>query len=107
MHDEADVIEEKKKPEIVLPYNKTKGDVGAMDQMAHAFTTKRKTKRWPLVMFFNLLDLASIASSVVFRIKNSVDTLSCKDNRQQLTIYRHWKVTCYCGDKLCHLYRTL
>ena len=48
---------ESQKPEIFLTYNKTKGGVDAVDQMAHAFTTKmengggvtdvpqRKTKR--------------------------------------------------------------
>ncbi|GFR84816.1 PiggyBac transposable element-derived protein 4 [Elysia marginata] len=57
-----------------------------MDQMTHAFTTKRKTKCWPPIMFFNVLDLASIASRVALRMKYPVDTCSHKDNRQRFNI---------------------
>ena len=57
-----------------------------MDQMAHAFTCKRKTKRWPMVMFFNMIDLASIASRVVFRAKFPMDQLSHEDNRQRFNL---------------------
>ncbi|GFO39601.1 hypothetical protein PoB_006610600 [Plakobranchus ocellatus] len=50
-----------------------------MDQMAHVFTAKRKSKHQPLVMF-SRLDLASTASRVVFRMKYPVDTFSHEDN---------------------------
>ena len=55
------------KPEIVESYNSTKGDVDSMDQMCHKFTTKRKTNRWPMLLFYDFLDLASIASIVCWR----------------------------------------
>ncbi|KAK3733767.1 hypothetical protein RRG08_026878 [Elysia crispata] len=61
MHIKAEVGDNDK-PDIVLTYNKTKGGVDAMDQMTQAFTTKRKSKRWPMVYFFNILDLASIVA---------------------------------------------
>ena len=54
--------------------------------MTHAFTTKRKSKRWPMVYFFNILDLASIAARVVFKSKFPVDTLSHEDNRQRFNL---------------------
>ena len=57
-----------------------------MDQMAHAFTTKRKTKRWPLEIFFNIMDLSSIAALIVFRMKYPLDTFSHEDNRQKFNI---------------------
>ena len=57
-----------------------------MDQMVHAFLIKRKTKWWPHVVFFNILDLVSITSRVVFKIKYSQDILSHKDNRQRFNI---------------------
>ncbi|GFN94395.1 PiggyBac transposable element-derived protein 4 [Plakobranchus ocellatus] len=46
------------KPEIVLTYNKSKGGVDTMDQMAYAFT--EKTKRWLLVVLFNIIDLSRV-----------------------------------------------
>ncbi|GFO23343.1 PiggyBac transposable element-derived protein 4 [Plakobranchus ocellatus] len=84
-HNKGD-ISEGGKPDIVLAYNKTKGGVDAMDQMAHAFTTKRKSKRWPMVYFYNIIDLASIASRVVFRFKFPTDDLSKDDNRQRFNL---------------------
>ena len=54
--------------------------------MAHAFTTKRKTKRWPLEIFFNIMDLSSIAALIVFRMKYALDTFSHDDNRQKFNI---------------------
>ena len=61
MHDEGviDASTRKRKPEMVLFYNETKGSVDAMDKLAHSYTTKRKTQRWPMVMFANVLDLAT------------------------------------------------
>ncbi|GFR98194.1 PiggyBac transposable element-derived protein 4 [Elysia marginata] len=88
MHNKPEVSENNGKPEIVLAYNKTKGGVDAMDQMAHAFTVKRKTKRWPLVIFFNIIDLLSIAARAVNRMKFSTSNLSYEDtcNRQAFNI---------------------
>ena len=88
MHNDASVDEtkEKKKPDIVLKYNATKGGVDALDQMAHSFTTKRKTKRWPLVYLFNLLDLSTICASIVYKLKYPEDMFSKADNRQMFNI---------------------
>ncbi|GFO49386.1 PiggyBac transposable element-derived protein 4 [Plakobranchus ocellatus] len=72
MHSDAAIVPEKGEknlPEVVSFYNATKGGVDCMDVMAHAMTAKRQTKRWPMLMLYNMLDLASIASLVVFRSK--------------------------------------
>ena len=62
---------EKKKPEIVEYYNSTKGAVDTLDQMAHKYSCKRKTNRWPLVMFTNMVDIAAIAGYLVWKMKNT------------------------------------
>ena len=86
MHNQPDIdsMSALKKPEIVLYYNKTKGGVDAMDQMAKAFTVKRKTKRWPLVVYFNMIDLASIAARVVFQCKYPTSSLAHADSSSTL-----------------------
>ena len=71
----------KKKPEIVLFYNSTKGAVDTLDKMAHTYTVKRKTQRWPLVMFFNIIDMATIASRSIWTIRFPEHPLSNKDGR--------------------------
>ncbi|GFS21416.1 PiggyBac transposable element-derived protein 4 [Elysia marginata] len=83
MHGDAaiDLSNEKQKPEVVLFYNRTKGGVDTMDKMALTYTTKRSTKRWPLVLFFNLLDLSTVASRVIFQLKNPGHSLVKRDAR--------------------------
>ncbi|GFR57978.1 PiggyBac transposable element-derived protein 4 [Elysia marginata] len=70
-----------RKPEMVMSYNATNGGVDTMDQMCHALTTKRKTNIWPMLLFYNLLDLASIASLVAWRKLNPNDKVSGEDDR--------------------------
>ena len=53
-----------------------------MDQMAHAFTVKRKSRRWPLVIFYNVLDLSTIAEIVICQTRMPTDKLSHDDNHQ-------------------------
>ena len=78
MHSKAEIVAEKNnKPKMVLAYNKTKGGVDAMDQMAHAFTTKRKTKRWPMVIFFNMRRV---------HVEVPLSPMSHEDNRQKFNL---------------------
>ena len=82
MHDTPDVTDgEKKKPDVVLFYNKTKGGVDTMDKLALTYTTKRGTKRWPMVLFYNMLDMSGVAAGVVFKTKKPADVLSGADKR--------------------------
>ena len=69
-------------PEVVDFYNSTKDGVDCLDLMAHSITTKRQTKKWPMVAFFNILDMASVASNVIFKIKFPEHKLSNHDNRR-------------------------
>lgn len=52
-------VTQKKKPEIIHYYNKTKIGVDTMDQMLGRYTTKRQTNRWPPVFFYNIVDVAA------------------------------------------------
>ncbi|KAK7891607.1 hypothetical protein WMY93_023570 [Mugilogobius chulae] len=57
----------KKKPETVCFYNKSKCGVDTLDQMARKYTVKGATRRWPLAVFYNILDLAAINAWVLFQ----------------------------------------
>ena len=48
------------KPSIILFHNKTKGDVGTLDRMLRSYSIKRMTRRWPLVLFHNMIDVSTI-----------------------------------------------
>ncbi|CAF1319632.1 unnamed protein product [Adineta ricciae] len=58
------------KPIIVLDYNKTKGTVDTVDQMCHKYTAKRGTRRWPLCVFYGMIDIAAINALIVWKAKN-------------------------------------
>jgi hypothetical protein len=62
-----------KKPEIISFYNVTKGGIDTVDKMCGTYTLGRKCKRWPLVIFFRILDIAGINSQVIF-VSNNPDT---------------------------------
>ncbi|KAJ8394926.1 hypothetical protein AAFF_G00040490 [Aldrovandia affinis] len=53
MHDDKAVDDKsvKKKPEMIQYYNKTKGGVDTMDQMVRTYSCKRRTRRWPMVLW--------------------------------------------------------
>ncbi|XP_039968970.1 uncharacterized protein LOC120780787 [Bactrocera tryoni] len=37
-----------------------------MDQMLTGYSCKRSTNRWPLAMFYNMLDIAGLASFIIY-----------------------------------------
>ncbi|KAJ8889041.1 hypothetical protein PR048_008535 [Dryococelus australis] len=50
----------KRKPEVVLFYNSTKLGVDTLYQVSRYYSVKKGTKRWPLVVFYYLVDLAAV-----------------------------------------------
>ena len=41
-----------------MDYNATKGWVDNLDKLVTDYSCKRRTLRWPLVIFFNILDIS-------------------------------------------------
>lgn len=48
-----------KKPIIILDYNKNKGGVDNLDKLTATYTCQRMTRRWPMVVFYNILDVSA------------------------------------------------
>ncbi|GFR62001.1 PiggyBac transposable element-derived protein 4 [Elysia marginata] len=89
MHSDSAIVvnkHNKEMPEVVSYYNSTNGGVDTMDLMAHTVSSKRQTKRWPMVMFYNILDIGSIAVSVVYSTKYPTEQLSKTDNRREFQL---------------------
>ncbi|XP_055910852.1 piggyBac transposable element-derived protein 4-like [Eupeodes corollae] len=55
------------KPLMILDYNRTKGGVDVFDQMVSIHSCSRQTNRWPMVVFYNLLDVSALATVIIFR----------------------------------------
>lgn len=63
---------EKKKPSIITYYNQTKGGVDVVDAMCGEYTVGRGTRRWPLCIFFQLLNIAALNGYIVFKANQNV-----------------------------------
>ena len=55
------------KPRIILFYNKTKGGVDTLDRMVRSYYTKRTPQRWPLVLFYNVIDVGTINAFIIWQ----------------------------------------
>lgn len=59
------------KSEIITLYNMTKGGVDLIDQMSGSYNAGRTTNRWPLALFYSLLNVAGINSYIFFNCNNN------------------------------------
>ncbi|CAI6373793.1 unnamed protein product [Macrosiphum euphorbiae] len=66
MHNDTSVNSETKKPEVIHFYNSTKGGVDTVDQMCGNYSVSRRTRRWPLSIFFQLLNIAGINANILY-----------------------------------------
>lgn len=66
-HNDSEINPDKKnKPTIILDYNSKKAGVDTLDQVVRCYTCRRKTRRWPFLMFCNLLDVGAFNAFVLF-----------------------------------------
>ena len=56
----------KKLPEMSKYYNRTMGGVDTLDQMTGQFTVQRRSQRWPMVVFTNMIDISGVNAYVLF-----------------------------------------
>jgi len=54
------------KEEINVFYNQEKVGVDSHDQMCSLYTTARKTNRWPMRLFYGIIDSAALNAFVIF-----------------------------------------
>ncbi|XP_035231305.1 uncharacterized protein LOC118203159 [Stegodyphus dumicola] len=74
LHDDVAIdkdTKEQKKPEIITFYNRTKGGVDTVDKLCASYNVARNTRRWPLVVFFSMLNIAAINSYIIHSTNNS------------------------------------
>ena len=57
---------EKKKPEIIRFYNQHKVGVDVFDQMSRLYSCHSASRRWPLAVWANMLDIAGINAHVIY-----------------------------------------
>ena len=68
MHSDKSVDDrEKKKTQILFYYNHNKGSVDTVDQMVRNYSWKEMTRRWPTVLWHNMLDIAALNAITIFK----------------------------------------
>ena len=84
-----DTDDAKRRPEVILDYNKEKGGVDTADQMLRAYSTKSACRRWPMSAFYNLIDIVALNTYILCK-----DLEICQSRRTNFLISL--------GEILCH-----
>ncbi|KAL2083869.1 hypothetical protein ACEWY4_019387 [Coilia grayii] len=58
----------KTKPNTITLYNTTKCGVDVMDQMVREYTVRAGTRRWPVAVFYNMIDMAALNAHVLYQL---------------------------------------
>ncbi len=80
---DVDNNDPKKLPETISFYNSTKFGVDVADQMARKYSVKAGSRRWPVHVFYNILDLAGINSWILYK-ETTGKSIKRKEFLQQL-----------------------
>ena len=54
------------KPEVIMYDNSAKRAVDTMDQLARSRSTKQMTRRWPMAIFYNMVDVSALNALIVY-----------------------------------------
>ncbi|KAK9680741.1 Transposase IS4 [Popillia japonica] len=66
MHDAIATDTESGKSEIIAAYYQTKGGVDSLDQKCANYSTSRRTRRWPMAIFYSILDIAGVNAFILY-----------------------------------------
>ncbi|XP_035765650.1 piggyBac transposable element-derived protein 4-like [Neolamprologus brichardi] len=56
----------KRKPQIILDYNKCKAAVDHLDQVCGTYSCRRRTRRWPMCLFYHMIDVSLYNAFILF-----------------------------------------
>ncbi|XP_064179546.1 piggyBac transposable element-derived protein 4-like [Anguilla rostrata] len=71
LHKDTEVGDgEDRKPAVVMDYNRSKGGVVNLGKASGIYSCKRVTARWPLVIFYNVIDVSSHNAVVIWNKLN-------------------------------------
>ena len=77
------MIQQKNKPDITLFYNKNKVGVDVVDQMVRKYSTHSTSRRWPVAIWCNILNIAALNAWIMYK-KATGKTISQKNFILQL-----------------------
>jgi len=66
-HEQVVVLGGDKKPNLIVDYNNTKSGVDRMDAVVEEFTTRRQTRRWPMLVNYNFIDISANNAFLLYK----------------------------------------
>lgn len=82
LHNDNEVDTATGKPRIILDYNATKSGVDVVDKLCATYNVARNVRRWPMVIFFALLNIAGINGQIIYTF-NRIDNSKGTDERRK------------------------
>ncbi|XP_067624247.1 piggyBac transposable element-derived protein 4-like [Eurosta solidaginis] len=64
--EDAIINHSSRKPDMIHFYNQTKGGVDSFDQMCSSMSCSRKTNRWPMAVFYGILNMSFVNSAIIY-----------------------------------------
>nr|CAH7737709.1 unnamed protein product [Callosobruchus chinensis] len=84
MHHDDKLDKDSGKPDIIMDYNRTKFGVDVVDKMCASYDVSRNSRRWPLTVFFDILNIGGINMLNLFVANNNYETIKRKDYLKSL-----------------------
>ena len=72
-HSSISITDCRKKPTVITDYNKHKGGIDTCDENCEEFSCLRKTNRWPMVLNYNLINVATNNAFILMRGSGKCD----------------------------------
>ncbi|KAH9638302.1 hypothetical protein HF086_007405 [Spodoptera exigua] len=82
MHNDAAIdadTGDKRKPEIISYYNRTKNGVDLVDKMYSLYDVSRNSKRWPVTVFYNLINLSAVNALCIHSANKNFEFVRRRD----------------------------
>lgn len=70
MYEDSAISPDTNKPEMIMDYNAAKGGVDTVDKICNTYSVNRRTRRWPVVIFFQSLNIWGINSQIFYNTTN-------------------------------------
>lgn len=75
-----------KKPTIITTYNHTKHGVDILDKMIGQYDVSRNSRRWPLTLFFHIMNVAGVNALNIYRANQNYTDVVRKNFLQDLAL---------------------
>ena len=70
----------------IMFYNKTKDAVYTLNRMVRSYSTKRMSRSWPLIIFYNMIDISAINAFIIWQKINHKNVNICMRQRRKFRL---------------------